>query len=440
MPGTLNFKNIFRFWLPLSATWLMMSVEGPYLAAIIARMAMPKFNLAAYGVAFSFAMIIEAPIIMIMSASVALVRDRSSFYKLRNFTYGLNLFITSLIILFVIPPVFYFVARDLIRLPQEVASLTHVATIILIPWPGAIGYRRFYQGILIGNNMTRRVAYGTVVRLTSMSLTALLLFILTRLEGAIVGAAALSAGVICEAIASRIMSYKIVNKLRNNEQPSDPKGDSAITYREIARFYYPLALTSILTLAVNPMITFFMGQALLPLESLAVLPVITSFLFIFRSFGVSYQETAIALIGRKMEGYIPLRNFALFLGVTSVSVLALIAFLPLADIWFRSVSGLSPELTQLARLPLIILALFPGLEVLISFQRAILVDSRATKPITVATAIEVLGIILTLFITIRYFSFVGVVAAATAMLVGRLGANVYLHPSFLMNLNKKRLK
>ena len=48
-------KTILAFWIPLAATWLMMSIEGPYLSALIARLAEPKFNLAAYGIAFSIA-------------------------------------------------------------------------------------------------------------------------------------------------------------------------------------------------------------------------------------------------------------------------------------------------------------------------------------------------------------------------------------------------
>ena len=64
-------KTILAFWIPLAATWLMMSLEGPYLSALIARLAEPKFNLAAYGIAFSLALIIEAPVIMMMSASTA---------------------------------------------------------------------------------------------------------------------------------------------------------------------------------------------------------------------------------------------------------------------------------------------------------------------------------------------------------------------------------
>ena len=54
MPHTpLSYRQIFFFWLPLASTWLMMAVEGPYLAAIIARLPDPTANLAAFGVAFA---------------------------------------------------------------------------------------------------------------------------------------------------------------------------------------------------------------------------------------------------------------------------------------------------------------------------------------------------------------------------------------------------
>ncbi len=168
-------KTILAFWIPLAATWLMMSLEGPYLSALIARLAEPKFNLAAYGIAFSLALIIEAPVIMMMSASTALVKDYQSFKQLRKFNYILSASLTLAMMVLVIPPIFYFITEGLIGLPKEVSYLTHLAVMILIPWPGAIGYRRFYQGILIRNNLTRLVAYGTIIRLISMTITAFIL-------------------------------------------------------------------------------------------------------------------------------------------------------------------------------------------------------------------------------------------------------------------------
>jgi Na+-driven multidrug efflux pump len=423
----LTYKKIFYFWLPLAATWIMMSVEGPFLAALIARSSEPKFNLAAYGVAYSLALIIEAPIIMIMSASITLVKDSQSFYKLRNFTYAANGLITLVMLIVITPPVFYFITEDLIGLPAEVSTLTHIATIILIPWPGAIGYRRFYQGILINNNLTRRVAYGTVIRLLSMSVCALILFLTDFVEGVVVGAASLSFAVIMEAVAIRFMVKGTVKKIKSEASSSE----KVLTYGEINKFYYPLALTSFVGLGVQPLVTFFVGQSRMAIESLAVLPVVTSFVFIFRALGLSYQEVIIALIGEKKEKFKPLLNFAIVLAVILVAVLALFAFTPLSDFWFITVSGLSEPLAEVAHLPLMIMFFFPALTVLISIQRGVLVAAKNTKPITAGTVTEFVTIVIMLMILISNMNMIGAVAAVVAIIAGRIASNIYLTPSTL---------
>ncbi len=417
----MNKRKIFIFWLPLAATWLMMSFEGPFLTAIIARLAEPKFNLAAWGVAFSFALIIEAPIIMIMSASTALVENRTSFIKLRKFTNIINTTITLVMFILIIPVIFNFITLRLIGLPEEVSRLTHIATILLLPWPAAIGFRRFYQGILIRHNLTRRVAYGTILRLFSISITALLLYSFADLPGVSIGAISLSTGVLVEALASRIMVHRTVSMLLDTDDEAEP-----LSYRKIYTFYYPLALTSLLALGVHPLVTFFVGHSRMALESLAVLPVINSLVFIFRSIGLSYQEVGIALIGRNWEGFKAVKEFAWLLVISVVIILGIISFTPLAHFWFGSISGLSPELTEFSILPLQIMVIMPGLSVLLSYQRSLLVASRNTGPLTWATALEVLGIILVLFISTLYFDVIGAVGASMAFITGRLAANIYL--------------
>lgn len=430
----LTLKKIFFFWIPLAATWLMMSIEGPFLSAIIARMSKPVYNLAAYGVAFSFALIVEAPVILMMSASTALVNDKTSYIKLRNFTFTLNIIISLIMLILIIPPVFYFITITLIELPYEVAVLTHKAVMILFPWAGAIGYRRFYHGILIKNNLTKRVAFGTTVRVLSMFLTAITLYFFTDVSGVVVGAGSLSMAVISEAITSRIMAHSTVKKLNSGEILSDEQ--TQLSYKDIIKFYYPLALTSIITFGVQPMVTFFLVQSRMALESLAVLPVISSFVFIFRSMGLSYQEVGIALIGKKMERYKALRNYALILGITVVFILSIIAFSPVSNIWFHDISGLSLKLTEFSKLPLKIMVIMPGLSVLLSFQTAILVGNKNTGPITFSTITEFSGILIVMFVFIHFFDMAGVIAATSAFIIGRLGANIYLFPPYMKAIRK----
>ena len=414
MTNRICISALFRFWLPLQTTWLMMALEGPLLTALIARLAEPKLNLAAYGVAFALAIMVEAPVIMMMSASVALADSAENYRRLRNFTWILNIGITLTMVLLVFSPAWSLVIHNWIRLDAEVADLTRTALIIMLPWPAAIGYRRFYQGLLIRTGRTRLVAWGTAIRLTSMALTAFGLNFLTDINGAWMGAAALSVGVVFEAVASRVMSRESIAEVKA------AKPGRIMSYGEITQFYYPLALTSTISLLVHPMVTFFLGQSRNSLESLAVLPVINALVFIFRTPGLSIQEAAITMLGRSKDNLIPVMRFAGYLGSAAALGLGLIALTPLSRIWFEGLAGLTPELASFAGLPSKILVLMPALSVMLSMQRALLVNRRNTGPVTWASALEVAGILVTLVLALNFGDWVGATAAATAFMVGRI--------------------
>ena len=420
----LKTRRILVFWMPLAGTWLMMAVEGPFLAAVIARLPDAAPNLAAYGVAFAFAIIVESPVIMLMSASTALVNNRDSYLVFRRFTIALSALMTGVMLIIVMPPVFDTLASWL-NLPVAVASLTHQALILMLPWPGAIGYRRLLQGLLIRHDMTRRVAYGTVVRLVTMCATAFFAAWWLSISGALVGALALSVAVVAEALAVRRMSRRAIRALMDRKKTEGQR----LTLSNVVKFYVPLALSSFMAMGVQPMVTFFMGQSRMALESLAVLPVLNGLTFLFRSLGLSFQDASIALLGDHMEHYRPLRNVACTLAIVTSVCLAVIAYSPLSFLWFYDVSGLSIGLTEFAIPPLQILVLLPALSVLLSFQRALLVNARTTKVITSATAIEVAGIAMVLWIAIHYFNAIGVMAAVTAIVLGRICANILLMPA-----------
>lgn len=419
----LTYRRIFLFWSPLALTWLIMAFEQPFLIAFIARLGDAKYNLAAFGIAASFAMIIEAPIIMLLSASTALISGRNSYKKLKKFTDILNALITGIHLLVLIPPVFNFIVIRLMDVPEDIAKLAHVALIIFLPWAASIGYRRFYQGILIKNNLTRRVTYGTLVRMLVIVAVGLLLYF-AGIEGAYVGAGAMSLAVLSEAIATRLMTSGSLKKLL----VTDDAVNGNMRLRTIAKFYYPLALTSILSLGVHPFVTFFMGRSYMAVESLAVLPVVNSLVFVFRSMGLSYQEVNIALAGEKKQNYTILRNFALYLGIVTTVLITVLAFTPLADLWFINVSGLTKELADLSYLPLKIMILLPALTILLNFQRSVLIINGTTGPISVATAVELTGIIIILLIGVIFLNLVGVVAASISFVIGKTISNLYLAP------------
>jgi len=313
-------------------------------------------------------------------------------------------------------------ASAMLGLPPEVSSRTWHAIVLFLPWPAAIGYRRLYQGIMIRGGATRRVAYGTGIRLATMAAAGLTLAWWGKLDGASVGAASLSSGVVAEAIGSRFMAHRHVRTVwseRNREGVATPG------YREIFEFYYPLALTSMLNMGIQPIVTFFMGRSRMPIESLAVLPVVNSLVFLFRTFGLAGQETTIAVLAQGRDRMPVLRRFTAGLALTATCGLAAIACTPLGDLWFRRVSGLAPVLADFAIAPSCILVVMPAMTVWMCWQRALLVSHRSTQSVTLATATEVLGVVGVMIVG-NALGWIGLVSASLALVVGRLAGNLVL--------------
>jgi hypothetical protein len=415
--------RIFRFWWPLAGTWLMMAIEGPLIAAFIARLGEAESNLAAYGIAYALGLIIEAPIIMILSAATALVKDKRTYLRLRNFTYALNGGITLFMLILLYPPIFDFLTMQVMDIAHSLSQRTYHATMLLLPWPAAIGFRRFFQGILIKHGQTKKVAYGTLIRLASILSALLIGRYVFEISGANLGAIALSFAVVNEALASRLMAAKSLQSVKSRVNDNEN-----LTYRKIFLFYWPLAMTSIVSLAIQPVVTFFIAHGRMPIASLAVFPVINSFVFLFRSVGLSFQEVAIAILGESNSNAIALNTFFYRLGGLLLLVMAGINFSPLLGVWFESASGLSAELSQLSLLPTRIMTALPLLSLLLSYQRALLIHAGQSSLVSNATFIEVSAIAAFLYLGIDQLSWIGIEAAAIAFMAGRLAANGYLTP------------
>ncbi len=93
-----------------------MSIELPAINAIVARLANPEISLAAYGgVVFPIALIIEAPVIMLLAAATALSRDWASYQKLQKITLWMGGVLMALHILIAVTPLFDFITNVLLK-------------------------------------------------------------------------------------------------------------------------------------------------------------------------------------------------------------------------------------------------------------------------------------------------------------------------------------
>jgi hypothetical protein len=273
---------------------------------------------------------------------------------------------------------------------------------------------------------TRKVMAATVLRVVAMVSTCYVLSTETGLHGAAIGGAALSGGVVTEALIVRYLARSAVRKISAREAPRSGLASEPLTLAQFVRFYYPLALTAFLTLGVQPLVTFFVGRAAFPLESLAVLPVLHSINFFFRCFSLSYQEVILSQVGPDLEGLDPLRRFAMGIGAVSTLLIGTLAFTPLSTLWFEGVAGLPSDLAWLAKNALGVVVLMPALSIAHSYWTSLAMHGRRTNRITVASILEVAGITLTLVGGVFWSDLSGVFLASLGLVIGRAAGTFYL--------------
>lgn len=413
----LTVRTVARTWWPLAASWILMSAELPLVSAIMARLTDPKIHLAAYGgVVFPLSMIVEAPIIMLLSASTALSKDLRSYELLKRFMLWMGAGLTALHLLIALTPLYGFVVGSLIHAPEEIRGPARIGLIIMTPWTFSIAYRRLHQGVLIRFGHSHSVGIGTAMRLGGNALILAIGYAMHSLPGIIVGASGVAFGVVAEAVYIGLAVRPVLRK----QLREAPRLAHALTFKEFLHFYIPLAMTPLLMLISGPIGSAGVSRMPNALESLAVWPVINGLGFAFRSIGIAFNEVVVALLDRP-GALAALRRFALMLGAITSTLLILIAVTPLAGIYFGRVSALEAPLASLARHGILIILLMPAQAVLQSWFQGQILHSRKTRAITEAVGIylivntAVLGVGITLGgITGIYVALAGVVLGAIA--------------------------
>ncbi len=400
-------RRIVRTWWPLATSWLLMAAEVPALSAVVARLPDPAVNLAAYGgIVYSLALIIESPILMLLSASTALSKDWTSYRKVWRFMMAAGGIMTAVHVLMAFTPLYYVVVRDLIGAPEPIVEPARIGLMIMTPWTWSIGYRRYHQGVLIRFGHSKAVGAGTAVRLTADALVLGIGYWIGTVPGIVVAATAVAAGVMSEAAYA---GWVVRPVLRDLVKPA-PAVTPPLTWRAFSLFYVPLALTSLISLLVQPIGSAGLSRMPQPIESLAVWQIVTALLFLIRSLGFALNEVVVALLDEHGMAA-GLRHFTTLLAALTTALLLLIAMTPAAAFWFGRVSALPPDLTELARAGLWFVLPIPALTALQSWYQGAIMHSRRTRGITEAVAIYLVVNVMLLWAGVRW-------GGATGLYVG----------------------
>lgn len=416
-----HLRSIARFWLPLAAMWLFMGLEMPIINAFIARLPEARDNLAAFGVVFSISILIESPIVQMLTTGTALANDRTHYRRLLFFMTVFGVVLTVLHLLVAFTPLFDLIVGDIMGIPEVIKDLSRLPFILFFPFAAAVGYRRLWQGVLIKYGKTKHVTVTMVVRFFFTTGILVAGYLWTDFSGALLGALALTGGVLSGAVAAWVFMRRVYRDMEERRESSAP-----LTLRNFIQFYIPLALTSVIIIGVRPVLAAGIARGRMPIESLATWPVIQGFLFLFRSIALSYQEVVVALADQPDKNP-AVRRFTLYIAGGITAAFLITALTPLSDFWFRRITGLKEDLLPFTSLPFLLGAPVPVLSALISYYRGTLVHIRNTKKIAWAVSINSALVIVVLFAGVAIIPATGAVVAAAALSVSIIAETVFLH-------------
>jgi hypothetical protein len=425
-----SLKKMISLWkqfIPLSLSDVTMFFGDPIMNTTLAHLPDARLNLAAVGIAKSQAIFFESPIIMLLHASNALAISKKSREALWKFMVISIIALSGLLFILTIPPVFELIGFNFLGISKSLLEKSRVILLILVLWPAAIGWRRYYQGILIRHEHNKIVGMASIGRLV-FTIAALILGYWMKLSGHILAGLTLVGGVIFEALvvtmaAKRLnlfFHYKLLGSAAENSKEEDiGRNDRSEVsqlpknLREVWRFYWPLANSMLVVWGGRALLVGILARAVDSSIALAAWPVGWSLIILVANATRMVQQIIIRNKDQISKSF--LLGFTLSVGLTFSLILFALGFSDYGIAIVDTFVGDDPIMKKNVLSAITMTGVLPILVALQNACQGFLISEGRTSRINIATWI---GTIVLLSVTVFGVGqgWTGVKSASVAMI------------------------
>jgi hypothetical protein len=171
---SLRYRELVRFFVPVSMTGVMFALSRPVLYAFVIRVPNGILAIAAMRVAFDFSMLFQSAANQFRHFFVTFGLD--DLPGKRKFMALVGIAITAIMLLFALTPLSDYIWRDLMSIPDDVRVLALEVILIMCLMPGVIIVRNYFHGRLMVERRTSGMAVGSTLRVLSIYFAAQLFF------------------------------------------------------------------------------------------------------------------------------------------------------------------------------------------------------------------------------------------------------------------------
>jgi progressive ankylosis protein len=360
---------------------------------------------------------------MLLHASNALAPTQASRQALWRFTLIASGGMSLLLALTTIPAIFAIVGEGWLGVSPALSNSIRSILTIVILWPFAIGWRRYFQGLLIHCGHSNAVAQAGLIRLLTVGGILTSGFNL-QANGATVAALSLVWGVIAEAVAVTYLARKLgatkpPELVSKPELPKDLAG--------VWKFYAPLGGTMMLGWGARAALVGIVARSNDGSIALAAWPAAWGLVLVIANSTRMVQQ--IIIRNRKVLPDRILISFAITVGLVCSLILLSVSGTPVSEDAIGWFIGNDRDLIARVRPVLLICA---GMPLLVSLQNAVqgfLVSEGRTWGINQAAWVGAVMMLGTAYLGTQSGQN-GAVAAALGMILGAIVEIGYLFYSW----------
>jgi len=420
----LDYNILIKFFFPLAVFPILVSLSHTVINGALARMPLPELNIAIYTVVKSVSGIINGPSIMTRPLFTSIVEDKNSYHLVRNFTLLLVLLLFIILMMIGITPLGDIVFRNIIGLQnKKEIDLATSAVMITAFLPIVVSLRNAYQGLAASLKKTFLIVPGVIIRVIAIIIFSWWISKNNVISGVMAGCIAFVAGIGLEGLfilgGLKYRFKSILNAVKKLPPSCFDKKD--LNYYKILKFFIPLGFTTMITMAIQPVIQSGLARSSSPVSSLAaygvgwtLITMISGPLRMLHQISLVYHNNA--------DNMKVIKIFNLSLGLLSSIITVIFALSPIGYFVLYNLISVSHEIALLSNKVILAFSVFPLARAFRETYWGVMMKRRTTTIIAKAKSLNLFGVILFLLIVLGllnvYFNIEPAVLGAIAFTIG----------------------
>ena len=338
-PSPLSLKRFVRFYAPLAATSLLLTLTNPLLTSALSRNVNPAVALAGFGVAFSLCGVLYSPLLVGQTVTATRLLAGRPFGPIRNFWLRIGAVLSVLTLAIATTRLGDWVVGGLIGVSGDVFDEARTAVALLAPVPLLTAARAVHQGRLVAGHRTNPIAVATGARTAVLAAVAIGLT-LSAHGGAWVGAAAFTLGLLVETV--MVLCTRTGTGGPAHAVAAEASVPGVVDDR-LLRFSTPLVVNTLLWWSTPLLINSVLARSPFPAEAIAAFVVVEAVAWFLASPVGQFQHVGVALVDCKRSHRV-VQGWALALATAVALVIGLVATPPVRRVVLGAVFGLDSGL------------------------------------------------------------------------------------------------